>query len=62
MAIKNQKKIRQIDFGTFGVQTINQHPFWYSESLAHVFINQPLFLRKNNPLYPDLNYLLGIGI
>jgi hypothetical protein len=30
---------------------IYQHPFWYSKSLVHIFINQTLLL-INKPLYP----------
>ena len=40
-----------------------QHPFWYCESLVHIFYNiQPLFLQKTKPLYPHSKYLFGIGI
>jgi hypothetical protein len=41
---------------------IYQHPFWYCESLVHVSINQPLFLKKTKPLYPNPKYLFGIRI
>ena len=39
-----------------------QQPCWYSESLVHIFIIQPLLLQKTKPLYPHLKYLFGIGI
>ena len=42
---------------------IYQHPFWYCESLVHVFhFGQPLFLQKTKPLYQNPKYLFGIGI
>ena len=42
-------------------QSIYQHPFWYYD-LSMFFINQPLFLQKTKPLYPNPKYLFGIGI
>ena len=42
---------------------IYEHPFWYCESLLSMFsINQLLFLQKTKPLYPNPEYLFGIGI
>ena len=41
---------------------IYQHPFGTGSPLSKVFINQPLFLQKNEPIYPDPNYLFGIEI
>ena len=44
-------------WGIFG----NQHPFWYSEFLVHVFHYSIIISTKNTkPLYPHPKY--GIGI
>ena len=43
------RQFRQINFGTFGVLSIFS-------------INQPLFLQKTKPLYPNSKYLFGIAI
>ena len=54
-----------INLGQLGyLQPIYQHPFLYNESLVNVFffINQPLFLQKTKPLYPNPKYLFEIGI
>ena len=32
------------------------------QSLVHVHFNQPLFLQKTKPIYPNPKYLFGIGI
>jgi hypothetical protein len=43
---------------------IYQHPFWCSaaSSLSMFSINQPLFLQKTKPLYPNPKYIFWIGI
>ena len=39
-----------------------QHPFWYSESLVHVFQKSTIISTKTKPLYPHPKYFFGIGI
>ena len=55
------RQIGKINSGAFGVFRPNhQHPFWYSESLVHVF--HTLFLKKTLNLYIYIpNICLGLG-
>jgi hypothetical protein len=46
-------------WGIFG-QFISTH-FHTVSRLSMFFINQPLFLQKTNPLYPNPKYLFGSG-
>jgi hypothetical protein len=53
--------IRQINSGAFWYfQPKYQHPFWYSESLVHVFHYSTIISTKTR--YPHPKYFLGIGI
>jgi hypothetical protein len=47
-------------WGIFG-QSINTH-FGTVNSFPMFSIDQPLFLQKTKPLYPNHKYLFGIGI
>jgi hypothetical protein len=54
----------QIYIGAFGGifgQFISTH-FGTVSPLSMFSINQPLFLQKTQPLYPNPKYLFGIGI
>ena len=49
-------QIDRMNFGVFGVFSADlSAPILFS-------INQPLFLQKTKPLYPNPKYLFGIGI
>ena len=48
-------------WGIFG-RFISTHDFGTVSPLSMFSINQPLFLQKPKPLYPNPKYLLGIGI
>ena len=55
--------IGQISSGAFGVGIFGknyEHPFWYSESLAHVFHYSTNISTKELSLYPKYIYL-GLG-
>jgi hypothetical protein len=58
------RQFGQMQFGPFGAfsRSIYQHPFGNVSPLSIFSINQPLFLQKTNPLYPNPKYLFGIGI
>ena len=50
-------------WGIWGIfQKLYQHPFWYCESLVHVFHQSTIISTKTKPLYPNPKYLFGIGI
>ena len=46
----------------WGFRLNYQHPFWYCESLVHVFHYSTIVSTKTKPLYPHPKYLFGIGI
>ena len=58
---RNPTGLWQIYFKAQGYfQPINQCPFWYYESLVHVFhLKQSLFLQKSKFLYPNHKYFGG---
>ena len=53
------RQFGQINFGAFGVFLAH---IGTMSPLSMFSINQPLFLQKTKPLYPNPEYLSGIGI
>ena len=54
------RQIGQIHFGAFGVFLANlSAPILILCPLSMFSINQPLFLQKTRPLYPNPKYLFG---
>ena len=57
------RQFRLINFGAFRVFLAGyQHLHLGTVSLLSMTINQPLFLQKTKPLYPNPKYHFGIGI
>ena len=48
------RQLWQTNFEAFVVFLANSSALWYSESLVHGSISQPLFLQKTKPLYPNI--------
>jgi hypothetical protein len=59
------RQFGQIHFGTFGVFSTDLSALGHFGTVSPLFmfsINQPLFLQKPKPLYPNPNFFFGIGI